>query len=284
MILLCIVLLLPALLTSLLSYSIYCYEEANQSQEPIKKYFKLSCRAFPQSIFSGILLMLVYPLGIYTKKWRMPSHSTKPLVILVHGLFHNSSAWIYGRHKLHKAGFATACFQYPSRENDFTAIENKLLAYLRTILAANPQRKIHLVGHSLGGLLLRSAVWKIANIQQIQTLTTLGTPFSGSKMSPFALNTLGKSLQHQGSTVRRITQAPFPEQIRGYCIKSPADNMVLPLKSLNCPIPSWTTLETKPISHLAMLFSRQVYALLCTILRTPEPKTTNSSNIQKGSR
>jgi hypothetical protein len=47
--------------------------------------------------------------------------------------------------------------------------------------------------------------------------------------------------------------------VRRLAIYSPADNMVLPNTALRCPAPGWNESQTGPISHVAMLHSRETF-------------------------
>jgi len=120
---------------------------------------------------------------------------------------------------------------------------------------------VHLVGHSMGGLLLWSALAELEDKDscRIKSLVTMGTPFAGSKLSPFGLSSLGRYLGYEGETVRRVSGLPLPAHVQRLALYSPTDNMVLPNAALRCKAPGWHELETTPVSHVAMLHSRKVF-------------------------
>ena len=259
--------LLVALSVNVLSYTFFCYEEANQRGHSLAPLAGMAVRSIARSVWSEMLILVLHPLGMYPRLWRAPSSARGPLVILVHGLFHNPSAWLFFRPQLHRNGFATACFGYSSWGPDFETTVAELRAYVLELIAENPEREIHLVGHSMGGLLLRAAVAYLEPGHPIRSLTTLGTPFRGSKLAPFALHSIGRFLCYECPTVRQVAALPFPAAIQGLCLFSPADDMVLPHVALRCTLPGWIEEETAAISHVAMLMSRSVRERVTLALR-----------------
>jgi len=244
-------------LVTLLSYTLFCYEETNQTGRPLAPFLALTARTVPRSLAGELLVIVLHPLGLWPGLWTKPS-SEGPVVFMVHGLFHNQGAWILFRRRLRARGFATACHGYASWNADWDTTVENLKKHLRSTLDEHPGRDIHLVGHSMGGLLLRAALADMPD-PRIRTLSTLGTPFGGSKLWPFALSSLGRYLVHGGETVRKIAALPTPGHVRALALRSPADNMVLPNSALRCGLPGWEERETAPVSHVAMLHSRNVF-------------------------
>ncbi len=246
------------LLLALLTYTLYCYEECNQTGKPLGPFLALAGKTALRSIASEIVILLLHPVGLWPRLWKEPTGG-RDLVVLVHGLFHNQSAWVLFRRWMQAHGFAAVCVSYASWGVDWDETVNALREDLETLLAAHPDREVHLVGHSMGGLLLWSALAQLQDSSRIKSLVTMGTPFAGSKLSPFALTSLGRYLDYQGETVRTVTQLPLPSHVRRLALHSPADNMVLPNSALRCTAPGWQEVTTQPVSHVAMLHSREVF-------------------------
>ena len=244
-------------IVTLLTYTLFCYEETNQSGRPLGPFLALASRTALRSVASELAIVALHPIGLWPGLWSRPT-AGRPLVILVHGLFHNPGAWALFRRRLHARGFATACFGYASWGTDWDSTVANLRQYLKDTLPADPQQDVHLVGHSMGGLLLRCALADLGE-PRIRTLVTLGTPFEGSKLSPFALSSLGRYLGHRGETVARVAALPTPGSVRCLALRSPADNMVLPNSALRCGLTGWEERETSPVSHVAMLHAGNVF-------------------------
>jgi pimeloyl-ACP methyl ester carboxylesterase len=96
-------------------------------------------------------------------------------VILVHGLWYR--AWSMGvlQRRLESAGFAVRRFSYPTR----TVAPEISAAALAEVCAASGASALHIVGHSLGGLLALQAIGLAGQLRPGR-LVLLGTPLAGS--------------------------------------------------------------------------------------------------------
>lgn len=96
-----------------------------------------------------------------------------PGVLLVHGLWMRSIAMRWLATRLRSQGFAPTTFGYYSLLQDTDAV----VARLAGVLAAHPG--IHVVAHSLGGLLTLRAVERLGDAA-IGRIVCLGSPLAGS--------------------------------------------------------------------------------------------------------
>lgn len=96
-------------------------------------------------------------------------------VILVHGLWTPSVVCSLHAHWLAQRGYRTLRFGYPSVRR--TLAENA--ESLRRCVTATGASDIHLVGHSLGGLLILEMLGQ-AEAPRVQRVVLLGTPCLGS--------------------------------------------------------------------------------------------------------
>lgn len=98
-------------------------------------------------------------------------------VILLHGLWMRGFALSMLHHRLMEAGFRVHRFDYLS----VAASEQRILDRLHARMAglADEADKVHLVGHSLGGLLALRACGELAALPQGR-IVCLGSPLLGS--------------------------------------------------------------------------------------------------------
>lgn len=94
-------------------------------------------------------------------------------VLLVHGLGRTPASLILLHRALRRAGHAPASFSYYAFAESYDGIRRRLVARLQG-WAATPE-PVALIGHSLGGLLLRHALAD-APALQVHHLIMLGTP------------------------------------------------------------------------------------------------------------
>lgn len=111
-----------------------------------------------------------------------PSASGMPrdTVVLLHGLGRASGAMDYLAGRLDKAGYEVIGIDYPSRKLP----ANALLALIRqqVISCCAYKRRVHFVGHSLGGLLIRGLL-EARPLNNLGRVVLLGSPNHGSELA-----------------------------------------------------------------------------------------------------
>ncbi len=114
------------------------------------------------------------------------SDPTQPLVIVVHGFNSSPERFEPLAAALREAGLASATYSYP----DDQSIEEsaaQLSADLKEFAKTNPQRKVFLVTHSMGGLVSRAAVEQPElDPGNVAKLIMLAPPTHGSLLAQFA--------------------------------------------------------------------------------------------------
>lgn len=108
-----------------------------------------------------------------------------PVIVFVHGLEGGASTFAAAVERLDALGIASMRFDYPN-DGPPDEIGDRLAEQLNTFHQSHPGAKIHLVAHSLGGLV---ATWAVTGdtLQPgvVETVVTLGTPFRGSALAGF---------------------------------------------------------------------------------------------------
>lgn len=101
---------------------------------------------------------------------------TRASVVLVNGLWLGDPAlWLLAR-RLRQAGYAAYPFSYPSVRQNLRANAAQLQAFLVRV----PGETVHLVGYSLGGLVIR-ALFQFHPGQRPGRIVLLGSPQQGSR-------------------------------------------------------------------------------------------------------
>lgn len=227
-------------------------------------------RAFLNTIWSIALAVLAYPLGWLPQAPLSAPRSggpgglppvLLPPIILVHGLYHNASAWLLFRRRLARAGFADVrAYAYPSFFRPFEAIAGGLVDTALRAAAASPTGRVLLVGHSLGGLVIRAACAHPGLSGRVAGVVTLGTPHQGSALAGLAaVGRLGRGLAPGGCVLDRLDALPVAA-VSALSLYTPTDGMVLPLSGSLLEerekAAGWTEVCLPPLSHVGLLYDR----------------------------
>lgn len=235
--------------------------------------------AFVDSAWSLWLTMLVLPFGWLVA--RPCAHgaggSGRPVVILVHGLYHNPAAWFVMRRRLKRAGFdQVRCYGYFSFGRDFADIAGGLARFMLRAAQDSPGGRVLLLGHSLGGLVIRAACAdsRVAAgvLCRVAGVVTLGTPHRGSTLAGLlGLGRLARGLAPDGGVIRLVQalpQCPCP----GLSLYTPTDAMVLPLSGAlldkRALTAGWREQALPPMSHVGLLYAGAAAEAALGFLRT----------------
>lgn len=234
-------------------------------------------RAFANSVWTLWVTVLALPLGRLLGFRCAGAASAKAPVILVHGLYHNPAAWFVWRWRLRRAGFTDLrCYGYPSFGREFEDIAAGLAQLLRGAAADSARGgtggRVLLLGHSLGGLVIRAACAEVAAEAgaQVAGVVTLGTPHRGSTLAGMlGIGRLARGLAPGGRIIRAVRGLPCVSA-PGLSLYTPTDGMVLPLSGAlldereRCA--GWTERALPAMSHVGLLYSaeavRQALAFL----------------------
>jgi triacylglycerol lipase len=207
-------------------------------------------------------------LALIPAAWCLPrgrgGPGTRGAVVLVHGWALNTgSLWLLRRRLLRDGWGPVHCFSYRTLRGDLDTAAHRLHRWLRHVA---PERPVTLVGHSLGGLLLRFAARRYP-MPGVRRIVTLGTPHFGTAVaagpgSPLPQLAPGSAWLTQLNAGDRV-----PQQFDVISIHSTFDAMVLPL--VTAYYPQAFNVQVNDVGHNALLLSRKVYQLLAENLAAP---------------
>lgn len=258
------------------SYAFFWYEAANgpYGKELAARYGARLRRVIMGGILSGIvssiLAIVLFPLGFFSRVGGgVPANrSDEPHIILIHGLYHNASAWTLLRARLKAGGFRRlSTVNYSSLRQDFWQLVTKIDQHICSV-SDTENGPIVLVGHSLGGLLAKACASTGGCRGRVAGVITLGTPHQGSKLAVMGIGPLAGEIAHGRPILAEIASSLPAEHVRRFAVYSPIDNMVLPNAALKPLEPGWTCVETGPVSHVSLLYHRPTADLVIQGLQT----------------
>ena len=196
-------------------------------------------------------------------------------VVLVHGLWMRGSEMCVLGGRLAQAGFRPVYFRYPSWRGDLS----KAAKALRDAVEEAGGARVHLVGHSLGGIVI-ARMLEEGDLSRPGRVAMLGTPMAGS--------TVGRKLARHGAgrwvmgtvacdgIVERAPRWPGGRELLVVAGDLPLGTGML--LGIAKPHDGMVRVEETRVegaraavvraSHVGLLLSRKVAALLCDHFRT----------------
>src|SRR6476620_2931531 len=129
-------------------------------------------------------------------------------ILLVHGIVSNRSVFTLLRRGLTRRGFSRVfAMNYSTVSTDVRAAAAGLSVEVERIVEETGFERIHIIGHSLGGLIARYYVTRLGGDARVHTLITLGTPHRGS-YAAYAVPTTLMQQMRPGSHLMRELDRP----------------------------------------------------------------------------
>jgi pimeloyl-ACP methyl ester carboxylesterase len=216
-----------------------------------------------------------YPLGMAEAALTLGRPSGDPgfdtPVLLVHGYAHNRSGWWVLQRKLRLAGFTSVhTVNYLPLGSGVPRLALRLADRVDEIRAATGARRVHLVGHSLGGVLIRWYVDQLGGDQWVDTAVTLGTPHHGTRLAGIALERTAQDLRPESTVMRRLARAGSVGTVRWVAYQGGADVFVPVASGRLDAAANVVNVLVPAVGHLGLLVSPEVAASVVHQLQAAE--------------
>ena len=179
-----------------------------------------------------LLLALLVLLGCTTR----PGDHEGEAVVLLHGLGRTERSMMVLGQRLRWAGYEVTVASYPSRDADIATHVEHLAEAVQDCCADEPV--VHFVGHSLGGLVIRSYLAS-PDVEPRGRVVLLAPPSKGSELADWirdlpigseALGPTGRALGTDTTDLPGLRRAPGYEMgiISGNRSLNPIGSIVIP--------------------------------------------------------
>ncbi len=244
-------------LTVLLSFTVAWYERANARPDLIERRFTsrglyTAIWLLVQETACLLLTILLRPLGWFPARLPTVKQGSLPPVILLHGLFQNRSCLFWLQHRLRSAGYRQIISINTPPWRDLETLTEQLAKKVDELRIRLKVGKVILIGHSMGGMIARNYVQNRGGAVNVERVVTLGSPHHGSKLAPFALSPMGKTLLPGSEFIRRFNSAAWPQATPIFSIYTRYDNIVMPAESAR--MDGAKSVELDGMGHTALLF------------------------------
>jgi pimeloyl-ACP methyl ester carboxylesterase len=221
---------------------------------------------------STLITMSMWPLGFADQgvaAVHAPADERTPVdtpVLLVHGYGANKSNWLFLRRYLQQAGFGRVhALNYNALRADIPALADQCTARAAELRERFGADRVHVVGHSLGGVVARYAV-QVSGLDSAATCITIASPHAGVRLARYGsplsvVSPLASGLQlRPGSAVMdrlRDTARPLPTRFIAYY--SNLDLLVPGRRAMILePALDATNIFVRDQGHLSIMFSRRL--------------------------
>jgi pimeloyl-ACP methyl ester carboxylesterase len=150
-------------------------------------------------------------------------------ILLVHGMADNRSVFTLLRRGLRRRGFGrVTTVNYSPLTADIRVAAARLAQEVEALVVETGYERVHIVGHSMGGLIARYYVTRLGGDERVHTLVTLGTPHQGTYAAYGWPSELCRQLR-PGSGLMRELRQPVPGcRTRFVAYWSDLDQLVFP--------------------------------------------------------
>jgi pimeloyl-ACP methyl ester carboxylesterase len=150
-------------------------------------------------------------------------------IVLVHGLVDNRSVFTLLRRALRRRGFGRVItLNYSPLTQDVRTVAQRLGELIERTCEETGYDRVHVVGHSLGGLVARYYVQCLGGDARVHTLCTLGTPHAGTVAAHLMPQKLVKQLRPGSDLLAELEQPAPGLQTRFVAYWSDLDQLIVP--------------------------------------------------------
>ena len=228
---------------------------------------------------SAVRCAALYPLGLAeaalsTGRPRGDETHDTP-VLLVHGYGHNRSGWFLLERTLRRAGFSSVhTMNYVAfGKEGVPELAARLADRVQEIRRVTGAAKVHVVGHSMGGVLLRWYVQELGGGRYVDTAVTIASPHEGTVAALVGVGAGARDLRPSSRVMRRLAaSAERAAGVRWIAFYSNIDVLVQPAPSAMLRHPAFkaTNILVKDQGHLAIMMAPVVATSVVAQLEAAE--------------
>jgi triacylglycerol lipase len=195
-------------------------------------------------------------------------------VLLVHGMVDNRSIFTLLRRSLRRCGFGQVrTLNYSPFTSDARDAAAALGRAVEQLCAETGHDQVHVVAHSLGGVLARYYVQRLGGDERVHTLVTLGTPHRGTSSARLLPLRLCRQLR-PGSDLLAELERPAPGcRTRFLAVWSDLDQLIYPKRNASIDHPDLDAHNVllRGVGHMSLPMHPRVARVVTRALGRLEP-------------
>jgi triacylglycerol lipase len=237
--------------------------------------------------------MVMYPLGLLSAPTRAASghrrHNLSGLspeqrglfhhdvdaaatpILLVHGFIENHAIFTVMERALRRRGFQMlTAYDYGLLTNNIPRAAIRLGETIESLATHSGYERIHVIGHSLGGLITRYYVQRLGGDSCVHTLVTLGTPHQGTHLARAApLLPLVRQLAPSSPVIQELAEPAPGCRTRFIAFHSDIDPVIVPSGNARLEHPDLNVrnIGVRGVGHLSLPHNGRIAFTIAEALR-----------------
>ncbi len=190
-------------------------------------------------------------------------------IILVHGLVDNRSIFTLLRRALQRRGFGRVItLNYSLLTMDVRSVAARLEQLVERTCEETGYERVHVVGHSMGGLIARYYVQRMGGDARVHTLCTLGTPHGGTQSAHLIPQRLVKQLRPGSDIIAELAEPAPGIRTRFVAFWSDMDQLIMPKQSAQIEHPDLLArnVPLRGVGHMSLPIDGRVVREITTLL------------------
>jgi triacylglycerol lipase len=195
-------------------------------------------------------------------------------ILLVHGMVDNKSVFALLRRGLRRRGFGTVTtVNYSPFTSDVRRAAGLLGGQVEAVCSVTGYERIHVVAHSMGGLIARYYVQRLGGDARVHTLVTMGTPHGGSQVARWMPGALARQLRPDSDVLAELDAPAAGCRTRFVAFWSDQDQMILPPRNgqITHRDLSVRNVHVRGVGHMSLAIDGRVAHEICTTLALLNP-------------
>ncbi|MEI4272386.1 alpha/beta fold hydrolase [Klenkia sp. LSe6-5] len=189
-------------------------------------------------------------------------------VVLVHGMVDNRSVFTVMSRALRRRGFTSvSTWNYSPLVQDVRLAAAQLEQHLARLCEETGHDRVHVVGHSMGGLVARYLL-QCRRTDRIASLTTLGTPHGGTAWAHAGPTPLIRQLRPGSEFMAELAAPAGALDVPVTAVWSDLDQLVIPVARGRCDHPDLRARNVlvRGVGHMSLPIHRTVVHEVAAVL------------------
>ena len=153
-------------------------------------------------------------------------------ILLLHGLVDNRSIFAVLRRALRRRGFGRIwTMNYHVLTHDVRLAAQRLATTIDALCEQTGYERIHVIGHSMGGIIARYYVQRMGGDARVHTLVTMGSPHGGTRAAHLLPRGVCRQLTPRSDVIAELAQPAPGCRTRFVSFWSDLDGLISPKTS-----------------------------------------------------